>query len=119
MGRCEYLPVRYRRPAALSHPAPLAGPVLAIHGQPVRSSAPHPWRRTPSATCPRGRLRWRLITMPRRVKCLLLLLIAPLARQAQEGLAVVGKLGDGLLDVIHGQVDIALLEARHGAGVPA
>ena len=47
-----------------------------------------------------------------------LLLIAPLARQAQEGLAVVGKLGDGLLDVIHGQVNVALLEARHGAGVP-
>ncbi|GAA0580815.1 hypothetical protein GCM10008997_32190 [Halomonas salifodinae] len=50
-GRCEPLPGRYRCPASLSHPAPLAGPVLAIHGQPVRSRAPHPWHRTPAPPC--------------------------------------------------------------------
>src|SRR5690554_259850 len=42
-GRYEYFPVGYLGPASLSRPAPLAGPVLAILGQPVRSSAPHPW----------------------------------------------------------------------------
>ncbi|ATJ82512.1 hypothetical protein BEI_1525 [Halomonas beimenensis] len=55
-GRCKPFPGRYFCPAALQHPVPLAGPGLAIRGQPARREEhppdvlllpPRPWSKDP------------------------------------------------------------------------